>query len=177
MKVYDFSWADRKVFISDKECELKDMVNDRVVEVAKLELSEIEETHRFDDSTYVTTMYPAIKVKFDRTFVEGDLQTSFGSEKRYTYTLTIPEASFGDENFAKYLKDPKSVSKSDCHVNAFIQIYFEMTNRETVGIDITPISEEEYYSKQNIYDLSGRKVEKITKKGFYIINGKKKYVK
>ena len=46
---------------------------------------------------------------------------------------------------------------------------------DTTGI--TEIAGEENSGEQTIYDLKGRKIEKITTKGIYIINGKKTVVK
>lgn len=85
------------------------------------------------------------------------------------YTFKIPEGAFGDSNYGKYLKDPSSVKSSDCTVNdSFTCTYY--INTTLTGI--RDINAEDNAAKV-IYDLQGRRVERVTKTGIYIVNGKK----
>lgn len=72
-----------------------------------------------------------------------------------TYTLTIPEGSIYDDNGA-----------------AVVATEYKWTITAT---SIDDINAQE--GQMTIYDLTGRKIEKITKNGVYIINGKKTLVK
>lgn len=85
------------------------------------------------------------------------------------YTFKIPEGAFGDSNYGKYLKDPSSVKSSDCTVNdSFTSTYY--INTTLTGI--RDINADDNAAKV-IYDLQGRRVERVTKTGIYIVNGKK----
>ena len=85
------------------------------------------------------------------------------------YTFKIPEGAFGDSNYGKYLKDPSSVKSSDCTVNdSFTCTYY--INTTLTGI--RDINADDNAAKV-IYDLQGRRVERVTKTGIYIVNGKK----
>ena len=99
-----------------------------------------------------------------------DTEIDYSKLDRIHYQYVIPAATYGDANFAKYLKDNNSVSKSDCRVNGKYVIDVYIDNNAT-GIDTIE-------SEKNvvIYDMMGRRVSKITKAGVYIINGKK-YIK
>lgn len=55
----------------------------------------------------------AVKLVMDVPFVAGDLDTYRG-----IYVYRIPEGAFGDLNYGKYVKNPKSISASQCKVNA-----------------------------------------------------------
>ena len=89
------------------------------------------------------------------------------------YAFKIPEGAFGDSNYSKYLKDPNSVKSSDCTVNdSFMRTY--SINTTLTGIrDINA----EGNAQKVIYDLQGRRVERVTKTGVYIVNGKKLFIK
>lgn len=85
------------------------------------------------------------------------------------YTFKIPEGAFGDSNYGKYLKDPSSVKSSDCTVNdSFTSTY----SINTTLTGIRDINADDNAAKV-IYDLQGRRVERVTKTGIYIVNGKK----
>lgn len=85
------------------------------------------------------------------------------------YTFKIPEGAFGDSNYGKYLKNPSSVKSSDCTVNdSFTSTYY--INTTLTGI--RDINADDNAAKV-IYDLQGRRVERVTKTGIYIVNGKK----
>lgn len=89
------------------------------------------------------------------------------------YSFKIPEGAFGDSNYGKYLKDPSSVKSADCTVNdSFMRTY--SVNTTLTGIrDINT----DVNAKKVIYDLQGRRVERISKPGLYIVNGKKVLIK
>ncbi len=89
------------------------------------------------------------------------------------YAFKIPEGAFGDSNYGKYLKDPSSVTSSDCTVNdSFMRTY--SINTTLTGIrDIST----EGNAPKVIYDLLGRRVERVTKTGIYIVNGKKMVIR
>lgn len=95
--------------------------------------------------------------------------------KAETYAIIIEKATFGDNNFGKYLKDRTSVKASDCKVNPRIVKNYKVNN-DIVSSEIDSISIDKYSNVQ-IYDLFGRKLDKITKNGIYIINGKKVVVR
>lgn len=85
------------------------------------------------------------------------------------YTFKIPEGAFGDSNYGKYLKNPSSVKSSDCTVNdSFTSTY----SINTTLTGIRDINADDNAAKV-IYDLQGRRVERVTKTGIYIVNGKK----
>lgn len=85
------------------------------------------------------------------------------------YTFKIPEGAFGDSNYGKYLKDPSSVKSSDCTVND------SFTSTYSINTTLTGIRDINAYDNaaKVIYDLQGRRVERVTKTGIYIVNGKK----
>ena len=92
------------------------------------------------------------------------------------YRLIVPVGTFGDINYAKYLgvvalQDGESKpKKSDCNVN--LRIDWQFSIDETTGINNIFTD-----SSKVIYDLQGRRVTDTSKKGMYIINGKKVVVK
>lgn len=85
------------------------------------------------------------------------------------YTFKIPEGAFGDSNYGKHLKDPSSVKSSDCTVND------SFTSTYSINTTLTGIRDINAYDNaaKVIYDLQGRRVERVTKTGIYIVNGKK----
>lgn len=85
------------------------------------------------------------------------------------YTFIIPEGAFGDDNYGKYLKDPSSVASSACKVNDSYTKTYDI-NSELAGINNIQKSNN---APKIIYDLQGRRVERVTKTGVYIVNGKK----
>ena len=89
------------------------------------------------------------------------------------YTFKIPEGAFGDSNYGKYLKDPSSVKSSDCTVNvSFMRTY----SINTTLTGIRDINADDNAQKV-IYDLQGRRVERVTKTDIYIVNGKKMVIR
>ena len=108
----------------------------------------------------------AIKLVLDEPIKKGELRSG-------KYTWVIPEATFGDANFGKWLKDPNSVKKSECKVNPFYTLSVNVNNSAATDINMISMEKEDNV----IYDLTGRRLNKITKAGLYIVNGKKVFVK
>lgn len=122
---------------------------------------------------YYLPSYKAIKLIMDKPILEWSLDSYAG-----TYMYDIPEASFGDANFGKYLNNDPSVQDFDCHVNP--QTYnpkFDVDNEKAaMATEISNISIDSVADKV-VYDLQGRRVVNTLKKGVYIINGKKIVIK
>lgn len=108
----------------------------------------------------------SIKLVLDKEINEGDLSTD-------TYSIIIPEGAFGDENYGKYLADPTSVLKSECHINP--QMVFNVkVNNALSGISEISIDG----SDSPVYNINGRKVEgKLVSGRLYIKDGKKFLIK
>ena len=53
--------------------------------------------------------------------------------------------------------------------------YFDVFDDMTTGIQV--MDEGRWMKEEVVYDLQGRKVENPSKKGVYIVNGKKKIIK
>lgn len=86
------------------------------------------------------------------------------------YIFIIPEGAFGDGNYGKYLQNASSVSPSQCTVNeSYTRCYDINTD---IPSSINGVQAEDNAAKV-IYDLQGRRVERVTKTGIYIVNGKK----
>lgn len=85
------------------------------------------------------------------------------------YIFIIPEGAFGDGNYGKYLQNASSVSPSQCTVN---DSYTRCYDINTTLTGIRDINADDNAAKV-IYDLQGRRVERVTKTGIYIVNGKK----
>ncbi len=93
---------------------------------------------------------------------------------RYTEChISFDEASFGDENFGKWLNNHSSVDEEACHVNGYAPRFVIIDNNAT---DIT-CNHADRNIEQHIYDLNGRRVTTPAKGGVYIINGKKVLIK
>ena len=105
----------------------------------------------------------AYQIVFETPITAGEL-----SSDEY-YTFYISPATFGDENFGKYINGDASIKAADCKVNSLI--------RNTFYIDNTPTGIKEVSTDTNrptaIYDLMGRRVQDMSRPGIYIVNGKK----
>ena len=110
----------------------------------------------------------ALKLVLDEPFVTNELYYKPG-----IYFLEIPAAAFGDDNFGKWLKNNNFTGT--CVVNKESKNYFcwQVVPGSPTGID--DITSEP--AEREIYDLSGRRVEKMKRKGVYIVNGKKVVLK
>lgn len=105
--------------------------------------------------------YYAAKLVLDTPIQEGSLSKDI-------YLVVCEEASLGDLNFGKWLEDPTSVKKGQCRVNKKVSMSFEV-NYNTTGIDNINGNEKE----DEIFDMQGRRLVKITRPGIYIVNGRK----
>lgn len=88
------------------------------------------------------------------------------------YWFVIYEDTFGDSNFGKYLDDPASIAKKQCHTNNKFIMILEVS--KTVGISGIENIEN---GEEVIYDLSGRRMKSTSQPGIYIKNGKKVVVR
>lgn len=105
----------------------------------------------------------AYQIEFDTPIKSGDLKSD-------RYVFVIPIGTFGDNNYAKYLSDPTSISPNKCKVNPVMRIVYKVNNDKATGIDeITTDSNK----PSVIYDLMGRRVQNMSRPGIYIVNGKK----
>ena len=109
----------------------------------------------------------ALHLVIEQDIKEGDIVPG-------QYLFDIFEGTYGDVNFAKYLADPLSVSKRQCHANRafFLDI---MIDNEKAAAGIRHLTVDEQNDK--VYDLSGRRMNGNVKPGLYIMNGKKVVVK
>ena len=82
-------------------------------------------------------------------------------------TTDVPEGSFRNNAGKAYL--PASAVPANVALSASLRFDFD----GTTGVEEVEIRNE----KEEIYDLTGRRVNEITKAGVYIINGKKTLVK
>lgn len=108
-------------------------------------------------------------INFHRLKLELDTPIEAGSLSSGIYGIVYEEATFGDLNFGKYLKDPTSIKKSECKVNQRPELSFYVNKSET-GITNAGNAVDK---PTTIYDLQGRRVEKMTRSGIYIVNGRK----
>lgn len=89
------------------------------------------------------------------------------------YIFIIPEGAFGDGNYGKYLQNSSSVSPSQCTVNESYTRCYDI-NTALTGINGVQTDDS---SAKVIYDLQGHRVERVTKTGIYIVNGKKTVIR
>lgn len=155
------------IFTYDKS-DISGLVPDEKVTVnlykAKDEMSaELITTGHFEKATTSDPSVYALKLVWKDEIKENSLEES-------VYAITYPDAAFGDANFGKYLADPASVKKSDCKVNKADHWYFSVSNAIVAGINNIRKNSN---APKVIYDLQGRRVERVTKTGIYIVNGKK----
>lgn len=57
-----------------------------------------------------------------------DEAIQYGTLPPQTYCYNIPAGTFGDSNFAEWLKDPQNKRKGDCHVNAHLTPMISVDN-------------------------------------------------
>lgn len=109
----------------------------------------------------------ALKFKPDTKIQGGELDNSPG-----IYGFFFEVAALGDANYAKWLANHDSVDPSICKVNPEWMpeaTYFNIDNSIATGI--TDVKTET--GSKVIYDLQGRRVLTMDKKGMYIVNGHK----
>jgi hypothetical protein len=85
------------------------------------------------------------------------------------YTFVIPAATVYNEMFYEWSED-FGVEQMGALYNAEVRIAYTI-------VDPTGINNVTVDGKNDIYTLDGHKVNKVTKSGVYVINGKKVYVK
>ena len=107
----------------------------------------------------------ALKFKPDEPITPGQLDNAAGMYAYYLYPGAI-----GDDNYRKYLTGDKSVKPSDCVVNPGMAASKYYVNND-MATGITNLTTN--HSKQVIYDLQGRRIQNMDKKGVYIVNGVK----
>lgn len=116
--------------------------------------------------------YQGIQLVLDSPILAGSLD---GQEGYYSYV--VPAGTYGDSNFGKYLKDPTSVSTSECKVNRKIAFTLRVDN-EKAKQRIDKIDSVNRGTQQTVvFDLQGRRHTGALKPGLYIIDGKKRVVK
>lgn len=160
------------IFTYDKN-DITGLAPDETVEVSLYKIKNqvstptLVTTGHFEEfSTSDASVY-ALRLVWDNEIKENSLDKS-------VYAITYPDATFGDKNFEKWLADPSSVKKSDCHVNKADHWYFSIDNANATSIDNI---KKDGNGEMVIYDLQGHRVERVTKTGIYIVNGKKAVIR
>lgn len=148
----DRAQTDSLIGNPNAKVELKETINGNLMGVGHFE---------FDKEHTDATNY-ALKLVWDEPIDLVKVRTT-------QYTFIIPEGAFGDANYGKYLKNSSSVASSACTVNDSYTKTYDI-NSELAGIDNIQKSNN---APKVIYDLQGRRVERVTKTGIYIVNGKK----
>lgn len=122
----------------------------------------VGEGHFEEDPEHTDEINYAVKLVWDSPIDMVKVRTA-------QYIFIIPEGAFGDGNYGKYLQNASSVSPSQCTVN---ESYTRCYDINTTLTGIRDINADDNAAKV-IYDLQGRRVERVTKTGIYIVNGKK----
>lgn len=122
----------------------------------------VGEGHFEEDPEHTDDINYAVKLVWDSPIDMVKVRTA-------QYIFIIPEGAFGDGNYGKYLQNASSVSPSQCTVN---DSYTRCYDINTTLTGIRDINADDNAAKV-IYDLQGRRVERVTKTGIYIVNGKK----
>lgn len=106
---------------------------------------------------------PVLRLVLDKPIAKGSLRSD-------DYTIVIDAATWGDANYGKYLNGDPAIRPSDCNVNPKFTFTYKVDNAYVQGIDQVDVDGRR---QQVIYDLNGRRLQRITQPGVYIINGKK----
>lgn len=122
----------------------------------------VGEGHFEEDPEHTDNINYAVKLVWDSPIDMVKIRST-------QYIFIIPEGAFGDGNYGKYLQNASSVSPSQCTVN---ESYTRCYDINTTLTGIRDINADDNAAKV-IYDLQGRRVERVTKTGIYIVNGKK----
>lgn len=123
----------------------------------------VGEGHFEEDPEHTDDINYAVKLVWDSPIDMVKVRTA-------QYIFIIPEGAFGDGNYGKYLQNASSVSPSQCTVNDSYTRCYDINT--AIPSSINGVQAEDNAAKV-IYDLQGRRVERVTKTGIYIVNGKK----
>lgn len=123
----------------------------------------VGEGHFEEDPEHTDNINYAVKLVWDSPIDMVKVRTT-------QYIFIIPEGAFGDGNYGKYLQNASSVSPSQCTVNERYTRCYDINT--AIPSSINGVQAEDNAAKV-IYDLQGRRVERVTKTGIYIVNGKK----
>lgn len=123
----------------------------------------VGEGHFEEDPEHTDNINYAVKLVWDSPINMVNVRTT-------QYIFIIPEGAFGDGNYGKYLQNASSVSPSQCTVNDSYTRCYDINT--AIPSSINGVQAEDNAAKV-IYDLQGRRVERVTKTGIYIVNGKK----
>jgi hypothetical protein len=119
-------------------------------------------------SSYIGDLTGTFAIKFvpDIPIKEGDLDNWAGY-----YTYYCEAGAFGDANYGRWLANPSSVNPADCRVNPLLTVGNYYVNNDRIPTAINNVSIET--GSNEIFDLQGRRVQNMDKKGVYIVNGRK----
>lgn len=124
-------------------------------------------TGHFESFKY--SVYPtfyAMRLVYDEPIKANSL-------KRGVYVFNMEVGTFGDANYKRYLDGDTSVKPSDCKINKRVVAYVYVDNAAATFIEGIDADGE----RPDFYDLTGRKVNSPSRKGVYIVNGKKVVLK
>ena len=112
----------------------------------------------------------ALKLVLDVPIESGD----FNNFLPGLFNYSCEAATFGDANYGEWLKNHDSVDPSDCIVNPATSLaQFTVSAGSPTPTGITNVNTDNDWNNAVIYDMQGRRVQSMDKKGVYIINGKK----
>lgn len=123
----------------------------------------VGEGHFEEDPEHTDNINYAVKLVWDSPIDMVKVRST-------QYIFIIPEGAFGDGNYGKYLQNASSVSPSQCTVNDSYTRCYDINT--ALPSSINGVQAEDNAANV-IYDLQGRRVERVTKTGIYIVNGKK----
>lgn len=127
----------------------------------------VGEGHFEEDPEHTDNINYAVKLVWDSPINMVNVRTT-------QYIFIIPEGAFGDGNYGKYLQNASSVSPSQCTVNERYTRCYDINT--AIPSSINGVQAEDNAANV-IYDLQGRRVERVTKTGIYIVNGKKTVIR
>lgn len=127
----------------------------------------VGEGHFEEDPEHTDNINYAVKLVWDSPIDMVKVRST-------QYIFIIPEGAFGDGNYGKYLQNASSVSPSQCTVNDSYTRCYDINT--ALPSSINGVQAEDNAANV-IYDLQGRRVERVTKTGIYIVNGKKTVIR